>query len=342
MTNNIYVRLLIAKTKTLYSTGAIAPGTHAIAECSTNLATLVEKNGGTLPRKVIIGCRGNDVEDLAIRFAPFVEAETSILLICSGRFAGLIFLKTLLRLGVKQNRLPAVADFHVSPFVSRGNSNDQVNIIALKNEVNIAAQTPRMTEQILQDFQGTFRNISVVKSSLELNLQKCDEIVHIPLILTGWINLEAKEGHNIYRTATHNTAEMVVRLDLERLAVGKALGFELWDICTDYQKIYGTSGSSLLEHFRQVPAYDTATIQNSQHRFLFEDVPFSAEPLQSLARLAQVKTPLLDACITFSRSLVDLSPAWTFSAEDLDILRETSEVLKTTANAEKIAEKSEV
>lgn len=141
--------------------------------------------------------------------------------------------------------------------------------------------------------------------------------------MTGWIDLEAKEGHSIYRTATHNTTELVVRLDRERLAVGQALGFELVDVCADDRKIYGTSGPSLLEHFRQVPAYDQATIQNPHHRFLFEDLPFSAEPLQSAARLAQVKTPRLDACITFSRSLVKLSSAWTFEAEDLEILRAT-------------------
>lgn len=88
--------------------------------------------------------------------------------------------------------------------------------------------------------------------------------------MTGWINQEAKEGHNIYRTATHNTTELVVQLDRERLAVSKAFGFELVDVCADDQKIYGTSGPSLLEHFRQVPAYDQATIQNPHQRFLFE------------------------------------------------------------------------
>ncbi len=128
----------IAKTKTLYSTGLISSGTQTIAECSTNLATLVKKSG-RLIRRVIIGCWGNDVENLAVRFAPYVSQDLSILLICSGRFAGLLFLKTLSRLGVPPDQLPAVADVHVSPFVSRSNADDQVNIIALKNDVSVAA-----------------------------------------------------------------------------------------------------------------------------------------------------------------------------------------------------------
>ncbi len=187
-----------------------------------------------------------------------------------------------------------------------------------------------MTEQILQDFQGIFSNISPVESFLEVNWQKCDEIVHIPLLLTSWINIENQEGHNIYKTATHNTAQLVIQLDRERLAVGKALGFELMNVCADYERIYGTSGPSLLEHFRQVPAYKQATIQNPQHRFLVEDVPFSAEPLQSLADFLQVKTPLLDACIMFSRSLLEIPPTWTLEAEDLEMLKATANSRKRT------------
>lgn len=301
--------------QTIHSTGSVAHGTHPIAGCSSDLQNLRELNGGMLPRKVVIGCRGNDVEDIASKLAPLIYQDMSVLLICSSRFAALVFLKTLKKLGVADADLPAIADFETSPFVSRGNADNTVNISALKNEVNIAAQTPEKTLQILDDFKSAFSNLCSVPSSLELNLHKCDDIVHIPLLITGWINVEAG-NHNIYRTATETTTNLICQLDQERLAVGEALGIRLTDMCTGYQESYGTPGPSLLEHFHQITAYSNAIIQDAHHRFLFEDVPFGAVPLQAIARFAGLQTPLLDAFITISYRLLNLPSPWIFQTED--------------------------
>lgn len=307
----------VTETRTVHSTGLVAPGMHPIVACSSDLQFIAEHNGGTLPRKIVIGCRGNDVEDIASKLAPFIYKDMSMLLICSSRFAALVFLKTLSRSGISDDNLPAIADFETSPFVSRGNANDTVNISAFKNEVFIAAQTPEMTDYVLKGFKSAFRNLCPAESSLELNLHKCDDIVHIPLLLTGWINVESSNNHNIYRTATETTTSLIIKLDQERLAVGKALGFRLVDMCTGYQESYGTPGPSLLEHFNQISAYSNAVVQDLYHRFLFEDVPFGAVPLQSLAQFVDVKTPLLDACITFSYQLLNLPLGWILQAKDI-------------------------
>jgi opine dehydrogenase len=309
----------IEETRSIHSTGPIAPGIHPIVACSTNLLKLATCNGGILPRKVIIGCRGNDVEDIAQRLAPFVHRDMSILMICSSRFAGLTFLKTLTKFGVANEDLPRIADFKTSPFVSRGDSDTTVNISAFKSTAPIAAQTPAATKLILKDFGKAFGNLNPIQSSLELNLRKCDDIIHIPLLMTGWINVENGEGHNIYRTATAKTTNLIVELDQERLSIANAMGFNLIDVCAGYQESYGTIGPSLLDHFQQVAAYTNATIQNAYHRFLFEDVPFGAVPLQTLARSTGVTTPVLDACITIAYKLLNLSPGWTVQTEDFDV-----------------------
>jgi opine dehydrogenase len=306
----------MTETRTIHSIGSIAPGTHPIIACSSNLLELVAHNRGVLPGKVVIGCRGNDVEEIACKLAPHVYKDMSVLLICSSRFAALFFLKTLKKWGVSNDDFPAIADFETSPFVSRGNADNTVNISAFKKEVYIAAQTSEATDHVLEDFREDFTNLCPAASSLELNMHKCDDIVHIPLLLTGWINLESGNQHNIYRTATEATTNLIIQLDQERLAVGEVLGYKLIDMCTGYQESYGTPGPSLLEHFNQISAYSNAAVQDAYHRFLFEDIPFGAVPLQSLARFAGVQTPLLDACITFAYRLLNLPPAWILQAED--------------------------
>jgi opine dehydrogenase len=308
----------MAETCTLHSTGEIAPGTHSIVSCSTDLQSLANCNGGILPRKVVIGCRGNDVEDIASRLAPYVHESMSILLICSSRFAGLTFRKALKKLGISNKKFPSIADFKTSPFVSRGNADNTIHITAFKGIAPIAAQTPEATANIIQDFKLEFDNLSPVTSSIELNLRKCDDIIHIPLLLTGWINVEASKSHNIYRSATEKTTSLITDLDQERLAIGNSFDLSLIDVCAGYQESYGTVGPSLLEHFNQVAAYSNAVVQDAYHRFLFEDVPFGAVPLQSIARFTGVQTPLLDACITLAYQLLNLPSGWILNAEDFD------------------------
>jgi opine dehydrogenase len=303
------------ETRIINSIGKILPGTYSI-HCSSNLLSLAASNRGFLPHRVIIGCRGNDIEDIAKRLTPFVHKNMSILLMCSSRFAASFFLETLENLGVKTENLPGVADFKTPPFVSRANSDNTVNISAFKEKAPIAAQTPEETARIIQDHKHVFPNLVAIQSSLELNLRKCDDIIHLPLLATRWNDVETIKDHNIYRTATARTTKLITNLDRERIKIGNYFDLDLIDVCAGYQESYGTPGPTLLDHFNQIPAYANATIQNPYHRFLFEDVPYGAVPLQSIARFAGVETPLLDAFITLSYNLVDLSPGWTLQAED--------------------------
>jgi opine dehydrogenase len=305
----------IAETKIINSTGKIAPGKYSIC-CSNNLLSLATSNEGSLPNKIIIACRGNDVEDIARILAPFAHKNMSIFMMCSSRFAARLFIKTLTSRGVKNENLPGVADFKTPPFVSRCSFDNTVNISAFKQKAPIAAQTPEQTARIIQDYQHVFPNIVAIQSSLELNLRKCDDIIHIPLVATRWNDVETIKDHNIYRTATARTTKLITELDRERIKIGNYFGLDLIDVCAGYQESYGTPGPTLLDHFNQITAYDNATIQNPHHRFLFEDVPYGAVPLQSIARFAGIETPLLDAFITLSYNLVDLSSGWTLQAED--------------------------
>jgi opine dehydrogenase len=308
----------MTETGIINSIGKIAPGTHSIY-CSSNLSSLAASNEGSLPHKVIIGCRGNDIEDIAKRLAPFAHKKMSILMMCSSRFSACLFLKALKSSGVKTESLPGVADFKTPPFVSRGNSDNTVNISAFKQKAPIAAQTPEETDRVIRDHKQVFNNLVAIQSSLELNLRKCDDIIHIPLVATRWNDVETIKGHNIYRTATARTTKLITELDRERIEIGNYFGLKLIDVCAGYQESYGTPGPTLLEHFNQIPAYANATIQDPYHRFLFEDVPYGAVPLQSIARFAGVKTPLLDAFITLSHNLLDLSPGWILQAEDFSL-----------------------
>ena len=313
-------QLPLSESKTLQVSGNILQGNFSLSTCTDDLEVIVKANRGKLPDRIAIACRGNDIEAIAQLIYPYMTSDMSILLLCSARFASLAFHKTLQRCGCPISNLPAVADVRTSPIVSRSNAIGQVNLSAFKEVVRIAAPVPTMTEQVIKDFP-TFSNLRGQYSYLGLSLAKLDDIVHIPLILTGWLAVESGQGHNIYRSATTSNSHLLEKMDDERLEVGKALKIDLLNVCAAFHESYGTVGDSVLEHFQQVKAFDNAIIQDPKHRYLYEDVAFGLCPLQALARAVNIKTPILDGAIALAYGLADLPQPWQFTDKDLLRLR---------------------
>lgn len=312
---------ILAQTRTIHSIGAVSPGSYSVAACSNNLDELAALNGGQLPLNVLICCRGQDIEPYARILAKYINPQMNVLVLCASRFAGWVFCKVLTRLGIAEAQLPAVADVNNTPFVSRGNTEEQVRISTLTNKFFVAAQNRTLTNRIVVAYEAVFSNLWPAASVLEINLNKVNDIIHLPLLLVSLARWESGEDYNIYHKAGPRTVGLIDCLDCDRMAVGEALGvLNLIDIKSHYQIAYGTKGPSLYEHMQQLGAYSSTTLCNPHHRYLVEDLPYGCFPLQVLARLAGVETPFLDSCITIGSKFLDIPLRWT--AEFLELERQ--------------------
>ncbi len=81
-----------------------------------------------------------------------------------------------------------------------------------------------MTERIVKNYQISFDNLRSVSSSLEVNLDKTNDIFHVPLIMGSLTKWELGESYNIYRGIGHRTANLIGEYDRDHLAIAKALG----------------------------------------------------------------------------------------------------------------------
>lgn len=311
---------VINKTKIVRSTGLFLPGNYPIAACFDDIQKIAVANHGKLPRNIIICCRGQDIESYGSILGEYIHSQMNILIICSSRFSGRVFGKVLYReFGIIETQLPAIADVNNSPFACRGNADDQVAIKRFKKQFKVAAQNSEMTERILVTYQSLFENLRPAISSLEVNLDKCNDIFHIPLILATLEKWELGESYNIYRGFSPRTGDLIADLDSDRLIIAKALGFpNLSDMYDYFKTAYGTSGPSIYEHIHQIKALDNATVRNLHHRYLSEELPFGAFPLQVLARLVGVDTPFLDSCVTLGSKFVDEPLRWNAEFLELD------------------------
>jgi opine dehydrogenase len=98
------------------------------------------------------------------------------------------------------------------------------------------------------------------------------------------------------------------RLESERLALGKALGLNLIstrDSLLGYYADQGAKGDTLTEVASTNPVYgiDRAP-KDMRHRFLLEDIPYGLVPMEELARLAGVPTPMCSALIELAGAML--------------------------------------
>ncbi|MEZ2276945.1 MAG: NAD/NADP octopine/nopaline dehydrogenase family protein [Microcoleus sp.] len=313
--------LPISKTLTIKAIGQVLCGNYQIASFSAQMQA-ISAQLGRLPSTVIICCRGNDLVEYARIISRHVYSEMNIVLFCGSRLDDWVFRQQLLSSGVLESKMPAVASATSSPFCCCLQSDTTVEIKAKKGQVCISAQTPTMTERIFNTLQAWFSNLKIAGSSLEVALEKRNDITHIPLMLTSARTLEKGESHLFYHEVGPRSVNLIVALDNERLKIGQAYGLKLDDWMSWHQAEYHTSGLSIYENLQQTSAYQHSFMDTIDDRYLTEDVPYGAVPLQSLARIAGVQTPVLDGCIALVSQLIDMPvPAWT--AELLGIARLT-------------------
>src|SRR5690606_18372639 len=99
---------------------------------------------------------------------------------------------------------------------------------------------------------------------------------------------------------------LIEAMDRERLAVAKAYSIELDGVRTWLAKTYGLTHESLHDSLQEmaVTHYEHAPAPKSlKHRYLVQDVGCDLVGLISLARAANVPTPISDAALVMANAL---------------------------------------
>lgn len=300
------------------SIGPVAPGTHTITAISNRFEAIAKLNQNQLPSNIILCCRGQDVEFYARGLAPYLQPESNIMIFCASRFVSRVFAKVLRQWGMAQ--LPAIGDINNPPFVSRGNMIDQIKISTLTNQFFAAAQNAEMTERLLLTFQPVFKNLYPANSTVEVTLNKVNDVIHIPLLLVSLGRWELGEDYNPYQNLGPRTIGLVDHLDHDRRRIAEALGIPHFiDLPSHYRLTYGTMGPTLADHMHQLGVYSSTTVCNPHHRYLVEDLPYGVFPLHVLAQTLGLDTPFLDSCITICSKFLNIPLEWTADFLELDI-----------------------
>lgn len=288
----------LQRTKLLKSSGAIE-GLFAVPMVTTDPGEMMRAC-----RTVFITTVATAYGDVARQLAPFVTSEHELIVFSSKLCGSLDLARSLEDLGAPRPALVVETD---ALFAARTQPDGSINIRGLKGW-NLAA-TPAAEDlaegaAVVQRF---FPNVEQAVNLVHRGLSDFGILVH-PLTMLANINkVDRAEAFPFYLEGfTQRTVVLLDTLEAELNTLANAYGATLLPARELLDRYYGcdTTGS-LLDAMRSAKAYSKAVSPiQLDHRYMHEDVRCTLMPARELAQKAGLVTPMLDAVITLSTTLL--------------------------------------
>lgn len=207
--------------------------------------------------------------------------------------------------GCKADVLVAETDTLI--YACRSPQPGQAIIGGIKESLSAAALPAKDTPRVVGLLNHAFAQFKAVSSVLMTSLNNANAMMHpAPTILNAG-RIECKESFDYYfQGVTPSLARVVETVDMERLAIGRALGVAVPSIHDFYRTSYAACGKNLHEQLQQVKAYAGIKGPTSLNtRYIFEDLPTGLVPLSALGAAMGVPTPTMNALVELGNILLE-------------------------------------
>lgn len=231
---------------------------------------------------------------------PFLK-DGQMVVLNPGRTGGALEFSRILREGNQKKVI--IAETQTFLYASRVIEPAHARIIGLKKVVPVAAFPSTESRLVYQTLHRVFPQFTPAKNILKTSLENIGAIFHPVPTLLNVGRIESTKGNFSYyhEGITPSVAQLLQKIDDERVTVAGALGVEVLSAVEWVRKVYDASGETLYEALQNNRHYDginaPATVD---HRYIFEDVPMSLVPIASLARIVNVPTPAIDTVVNMA------------------------------------------
>lgn len=210
------------------------------------------------------------------------------------------------------------AEMALMPYLSGKTGPDSVEIGNWKRALYLSAWPASGNKQALAAIRKVYPQTRLCKNVIELNFRPGNPGVHVQIALPkAEFFFERAREFRFYGEVSRSASKLTDAHDLERMAVAKAYDCETQSWPADCETIYELKGSSLYEQHGG-PADRHAEKWNrieEIERLLVEDICYSFIPMEQLASVAGLATPVTTA-------MTDLSAVFTgydYRAEGLTL-----------------------
>ena len=244
-------------------------------------------------------------EKTAKKIAEYAQPGAKIFL-CAGSTGGALEFARIFKDASKKGIL--LGEYATLPYGCKKTSPVSVNI-ATDVKDNLFAAFPAKYNNILFEYaKELFPITRMAETTLECSLNNGNIVIHGPIMVFNAAGTEKNPDNYHYRDGvTPSVSRVLDKLDNERLSICKELGYNANSLAeiavrrgycprlekSTYETIRG-SGDFM--------ASKGPTTLN--HRYLTEDIPYSALVVSELGRILCVPTPLTDAVVALGEALI--------------------------------------
>lgn len=271
-------------------------GQQAFGRLQLITSDMAEALDGTQLIMVVVPASGHS--DIAEQCAPYLQ-DDHIVVLNPGRTGGVFeFYQVLQKCGCATH--PIIAEAETFLFASRSEGPAEARIFRRKNSLPLAALPATHTQAVLEVVQKIYPQFIAAPNVLYTSLNNMGAVFHpaLTLLNTGWIEATNGEFQFYIEGVTPSTARVLERLDRERVTVATAMGVKAQTGCDWLARAYSARGENLYEAIHDNPGYRGITApRHIQHRYIFEDVPYSLVPMTELGRRFGIDVWGMDAMI---------------------------------------------
>lgn len=298
-------------------------GFGPVAKCTTNIQEAVT---GTDYILVVTPAFVHRI--IAKLAAPYLKTGQTVVLNPGSVFGAVEFLNVLREHGNQEDI--TVGETSSNIFACRRYRPNDVNILGIKDNMHLACIPSTRTEQVVRDLNKFFPQYVAVPNILFTSFLDINAYVHpISAILNaGRIELTRGDYDFYWGGISPGVCANMEAIDRERLAIAKALGYEMVTLNELIHGYYGhPEWTSLFDFFSHSKVHggspEAKAPSTTRHRYITEDVPYGLVPMAEMAQKVGVASPHMDAVITL---------ASTFNGENY---REMGRSLKNLGFADK-------
>ncbi len=201
-----------------------------------------------------------------------------------------------------------VAEIAALPYATRISGDTDVTVYGRRRFVSAGVFPAHRADLIGPLLDDLYPGIEIMPNVLAAGLSNPNPTLHCLGVLLSASRIEYSHGEFYYyeEGMTPHVCQAIEAIDAERLAIGKAFGFDLLSLLNTYSVMgYGPSGDTFWSVIRGVSALNGIKGPSQiDSRYLTEDVPVGLTIYSQLARQVGVAPVLMESVIHLTSALL--------------------------------------
>ncbi|NBJ91370.1 NAD/NADP-dependent octopine/nopaline dehydrogenase family protein [Parablautia muri] len=289
----------VVETRKIYCSGIIND-VATIEKASSKISEVISDF-------VMVATPSSAHRDIAKELAPYVHRDMVIILNPGRTFGAIDFANTLRQHGVKE--MPQIAETQTIVYTCRKDTNNSVNLYAMKNDVQIASLRKEEMKYIMASMPACLKPyFKIVNSVAITSFSNVGMVLHCAPVLMniGWIETQKADFKYYYDGISKSVSGFLEKIDGERMRISKEVGFEIESTADWMKRTYNVKGNDLFECIQNNDKYREIDAPTSIWcRYIFEDIPNGMVPMEDLGMQVGILTPNMTMIINLASTVLE-------------------------------------